>query len=354
MGCIVQLNKNKKNKNELKIGITTKSQKQRKLYRWTIVVNNVIYKPVYHYIAAHLVTYCDHQENRHMALGLRWYELEECPEWYDEHTRGCPYPNGVIIAGSSQVGHGMKVKLIDLSNPKQNQNLPDLEFPVTDVGMTYDSDTGLLTVAGGHQYDKKGGKKTTNSVFQLYVPNIGAKWDKLPVLPFVVTDPMLVNDDEYLYVLGGDTNGTANLGCVRKSKTDREDQWFHIERLPTVDGVSMEHQYYYGGKYAGALWYDKNVRVLTRSECLTYDSAGNTWDRNRKSYSDTSIRHLTPILHKQSIVASIQRKDNPTTTIERFDINAGNWINAARPIITPHESGIGAGRIISVQKNLNF
>ena len=305
---------------------------------------------LYYYIAEHLATYNEEHDNQYRAFGIGWYEqLKDCPPWVDTNTRGCPHPNGVIIAGSSKTEHGMKVRLLDLVK-KEIKDLPDLSCPVTDVGMTYDDSTGVLTVAGGDQYDDRGESEVTNNVFQLSVSSSGATWSQLRNLNFKVTDPMLVNDDKYLYVLGGDANDAANLTCARKSKAARNGRWSYIKNLPTVGGFSMEH-HYCNGKYGGALWYGNKVRVLTRRECLTYDNTNNTWDRT--SYPDSSITHLTPIVHKRMIVASIERS-NPPFTIERLDIKYGTWHHPTFRIVTPHESCIGAGRFTSVHKYSNF
>ena len=128
------------------------------------------------------------------SLPNGWEDTMKCPSWFDTHTRGCPHPNGVVIAGSTQIKqHGMKVELLDLWR-KGTKHLPNLGYPVTDVGMTYDVGTGMLTVAGGDRYDNEGGSQTlSNKVFQLSVPRGGATspaWETLIDLPCEVARPI--------------------------------------------------------------------------------------------------------------------------------------------------------------------
>ena len=219
----------------------------------------------------------------------------------------------------------MKVELLDLWR-KGTKHLPNLGYPVTDVGMTYDVGTGMLTVAGGDRYDNEGGSQTlSNKVFQLSVPRGGATspaWETLIDLPCEVANPMVVNDNEYLYVLGGDNE----VACVMMSKADKEAGWRKIKDLPKEAGVPIDYQYS-GGMHSGALLYKGQIRVLTRTECLTYENTNNKWDIQPYS-SGTKIKHLTPIIHNNVITACIQRENQPIT-IESFDIDTGAWYSVA-------------------------
>ena len=82
-------------------------------------------------------------------------------------TIGCAHPDGVILAGAGDHNTGNHVVLLNVRT-KQPVPLPDI-----------------------------------NQVHQLNVGGDGG-WVKLPSLPHTVANPMLVCDDSYVYVLGGD------------------------------------------------------------------------------------------------------------------------------------------------------
>ena len=192
-----------------------------------------------------------------------------------------------MLAGSSKDGSGKKVALMDLVHDTI-VDLPDLKHPLKDVGMLYDVDTKMLTIAG-----KNSEGSATNA--------------DLTVLTYVIANPMLVSDKEYLYVLGGENSAR----CVRTFKKNPRD-WKHLPDLPKGDelpaGASLAEEYN-GHLYSGALVYDKKVRVLTRTQFLTLEDDPHDMDKKIwvvKTYQDTNkIIHLTPILHDDKIVAGI-------------------------------------------------
>ena len=291
-------------------------------------------------ITARLATYNEDQDNWYREfLPSGWTKRWQGPSWFDKKTRGCRHPDGVIIAGSEDIAHGMKVALIDLTH-KRTVPLPDLDYPVTDVGITYDDVTEVLTVAGSDKYDANGGVELSKAVYRLSELSTEATWTKLEDLPDVVASPMLVNDNAYVYVLGG----VDSVRCVRMLKTDTTN-WRDIKVLPSEVGIPVANKYS-GGVYGGALLYKHQVRVLTTTECLTYES-NNTW--SAVPYSGTRITKLTPVLHKGDIVACVQR-GHPGIAVERFEIALKSWSVLST---TPYKSGIGAGRITSYEPDRN-
>ena len=101
--------------------------------------------------------------------------------------------------------------------------------------MLYDVNTKILTIAGNNSEGS-----AINAVFIRCFPN--AEWNDLTVLTYVVANPMLVSDKEYLYVLGGENSAR----CVRTSKKNPRD-WKHLPDLPKGDeqpaGASLAEKY---------------------------------------------------------------------------------------------------------------
>ena len=53
----------------------------------------------------------------------RWEELIQKPVWWDEYTRGCAHPDGVLLAGAKNHNTGNHVVLLNL-RAKQLVPLP--------------------------------------------------------------------------------------------------------------------------------------------------------------------------------------------------------------------------------------
>ena len=309
--------------------------------------------------------YC-HMKKLHrlFTYDRKWQQVEtekmEYPSWFDNHTRGCPHPDGVILAGSSKNGYEKKMVFLDMYH-KNVVELQDLKHNLKNVGMVYDDDTGKLTIAGGENPDGT----LSSLVLQLPHLNEDAVWDELNVLKNAVASPMLVNDKEYLYVLGG-----ANCrNCVRmckepKDEDDEEDekQWKDLDDLPEATKANE----YSGGLYSGALVDQGKVTVFTKTNFLTLedhpnDDAKKTWipkpyidDPAIKSKrSKRNITHLTPILHGEKIAAGIQRKFAPRITVEilQTDTEGNKYWEKFKS--APKSSRLGAGKFISVNMRVH-
>ena len=63
-----------------------------------------------------------------------WKYRLKCPKWYDRQTIGCPHPEGVIIATSSDKTHHTSLAFIDLRRTAVLA-LKDLCYPSSAMGM---------------------------------------------------------------------------------------------------------------------------------------------------------------------------------------------------------------------------
>ena len=306
--------------------------------------------------------YCS-KRNIYRFWSGTWRKVDfKYPSWYDQNTRNCLHQDGVIIAGSSEEGYGMKVAFLDIRN-NTTVELQDLEYNLKNAGMIFDVDTGKLTIVGGETYkhDDTGVRDLTltNVVFQLPELSNDAVWEKLKPLSDPVANPMLVSDKEHLYVLSGDDCVT----CVRMSKERQEgveNEWVELNDLPGK-GAAFPCEYN-GNLYSGALVYDGKVTVFTRSHYLTLkkdmdDATKTNWkqqpyETGRKTPKG-NINHLTPILHNEHVVAGIRREHEgkQKTRVESFKTNPEGkkyW----RKVISAHKrSELGAGRILFVKSN---
>ena len=293
---------------------------------------------IYFVITALLALYCEGRHSKGYRNDNNSRDLLPCPDWYSPHTRGCPHPDGVVIAGSSFSGHGKKVALVDLHR-QRIVSLTAQDDNRKNVGMVYDPHTSMLTVAGGEIYNVDDRKLTpTNVVMQLNMSKENAEWETFKQLPHLASNPMMVCDDEYLYVLGG-------IGCAKCFRISRNKpvEWNALDDLQQVAPGNE----YDGSLYSGAVVYHGTVTVLTRTKYMMLN--GLKWDT--KEYRDNAnheIKYLSPIIHRGIIVASILLKQDPDEgeeeklQIQLLDTEEHSW----RKLMSAHKNGvIGAGRI---------
>ena len=134
---------------------------------------------------------------------------------------------------------------------------------------------------------------------------------------------------------------------------ERKDNWEVLDDLPKGDdlpaGASLVEEYN-GNLYSGALVYDKKVKVFTRTRCLTLESNPQTWTSQPYASSpgklDSTIKHLTPVLHEDGISAGIERKQQGIT-VEKCNTSDGKkyWQEL---VPAPKKGEIGAGRFLSI------
>ena len=269
----------------------------------------------------------------------------EYPSWFDAHTKGCTHPEGVILAGSSKEGDENKVIFLDIRRLTVVK-LPVLEHILKNVGMVYD--TGRLIIAGGENPDGTLSKR----VWQLPQLNNGAVWEELTALEEPVANPMLVNDEEYLYVLGGEDCRKCVRRC-KDPKNEDEKKWKNLDDLPRTL-VTIE---YSNGLYSGALVCDGKVTVFTRTNYLVLDPIKETWTGTPyggpKIKAKDKITRLTPIVHGDELAAGIQRGSPERYIAEKLQTDS-NGIKYWKKYQKGFEKGeIGAGRFISVLKDID-
>ena len=198
----------------------------------------------------------------------------------------------------------------------------DLPHAVKHVGMSYDDD--VLTLAGGCQ-SVDGQWKNSDKVYQLNIGGDGG-WVKLPSLPHRVTNPMLVCDDSYLYVLGG----AGCKVCVKLPKNNHH-QWATFTDLP-VECSNVR---------GGVLVKNNTVFVMSPSHQMTLNTQTDTW--TTQEYKDNNITYCTPVWHKGKITASVLRGGG-ARTVECYNITTNTW-----SILHRTSASTGAGWFLSVR-----
>ena len=166
---------------------------------------------------------------------------------------------------------------------------------------------------------------------------------------------MLVNDKEYLYVLGGERSRKCVRMC-KKPKNEDENEWKNLEDLPEPD--PKQDNEYSGGLYSGALVDQGKVTVFTRTNFLALEDHLKPWIS--KPYvadpeietSKGNITHMTLISHGEKIAAGIKRQFASLKTIEILITDReGNkrWYLLKS---TSQGAQIGAGKFLSVNMKI--
>ena len=106
--------------------------------------------------------------------------------------------------------------------------------------MIHEDTTAMVTVVGGERYDGNQ-VSVTNAAFQLLLYGSGNIWKEMEALPYPIGDHMLVNYEQYLYVIGG--VGCAG-SCVRMSFKGRG-SWEKMGNLGTSTTGSKRVQKWY-------------------------------------------------------------------------------------------------------------
>ena len=118
---------------------------------------------------------------------------------------------------------------------------------------------------------------------------------------------MLVCDDRYLYVLGGEK-------CTRCVKLDKDNkhQWTNFTDLPM--------QCHNGD--GGALVINNTVVVMSPSQHMTLNTQTDTW--TTQEYNDNNITACAPVWYRDKVTASVKRGDG-ARTVECYNSTTNTW-----------------------------
>ena len=158
-----------------------------------------------------------------------------------------------------------------------------------------------------------------SKVCQLHVKEAcEQEWKVLPSLNHGRYDPIVLNVDNYLYVIGG---GDDELSCERRKHGSQEgDPWETIKPLPeALDD-------YLGG---GGVVINNTINIFTSKYFMIYSTQNNNWPK--REYKKENFICCTPALTPNGeIYASVTRDHHlglgpPVTTVEKYDCSNNVW-----------------------------
>ena len=216
------------------------------------------------------------------------HDLKECPGWIDSGTRGCPIPNGAVLAGASKRSNAMWLAIIDLRYKHKTIKLR-LPFPVESLCMVYDDDTEVLTIAGGTGFGDEE-RALGKQIWQIKLFDKGSEWHQMLSLQQGVYDPVLFSNRGVIFIVGGYNEPKHVDATTRCLKLPIGGGWQDIGNLPEP----LKDP----GHREGVLWTDTNpagreMIVITDDEALHCDSTEDEWVRHDHG---KNLKNCTPVL----------------------------------------------------------
>ena len=286
---------------------------------------------------------------------------KKCPKWIDEGTRGCPIPNGVLLAGSKDRPTAPWVNIIEIGYEVPHPVQIYLPHPVQAQAMVYDAETELLTMAGGIRFTSTEDPEVPNpckQVWQLKLFTKDSQWESLPDLPDGVYDPVLLSRGGTLHVIGGYTKLTEQLADgVTYAEPTPEDGTTLCRVLGTKDKewkLVKELRAPIDAPLGGAGVIHRGIiLVITKTMAQKYEPVNDEWIR--KDYDDTTIYKCTPAVGPDNKICAIahykKEGEDKQVGILEYDFATNKW-TAGSEVYSPFYSSdveVGAGRFMSLQ-----
>ena len=188
-------------------------------------------------------------------------KMMNIPEWVNIGSAVASHRERVVIVGGWNNGAGDKrVLLLDMTDNTKVTQLPDLPEPHFYTGVVL-SDNDVYVVGG---YNNNSGYLSS-----VYYLSLGSDaWQTKKSMPHEVRDPLVIQHQQCIYVLGGYYNGIQSYVSQYNIKGDI---WKRCSDMPVVCS-SVE---------AGVVVNDGRIKVFTVDKCLMYADDTDTWTVKR-------------------------------------------------------------------------
>ena len=181
------------------------------------------------------------------------------PEWVDNCSAVASYKERVVIAGGENRGTGDKrALLLDMPNIKRTRTqLPDLPEPCYNASVVL-SDNDVYVV-GGYNHNR-------GSLKSVYHLSLGSDaWQTKKPMSHAVSSSLVIQHQQYIYVLGEMTNNRAQSSVSQYNIED--DTWKQCSRMPVGCNSNV----------AGVVVHEDRIKVITVDKCLMYADDTDTW-----------------------------------------------------------------------------
>ena len=163
----------------------------------------------------------------------------------------------LVFVGGNMIG-GTEVRLLDMTDETIGVLLPNLPARVHSSGVVL-TDDAVLVIGG-----KDIGNRTVNTVHYLSLGD--DTWQPMLPMPHAVELPLVVQHQQYIYVLGGRNYRGQHQRSASKYNME-DDIWKRCSDMPVA---CNSHE-------AGIVVYGGAIKVITRDRYLMYVDNIDTW-----------------------------------------------------------------------------
>ena len=193
--------------------------------------------------------------------GSQCHNVEVLPDWVNDGSSMASHKELVVIVeGWSHGPVNNRVLLFDMADMPVNTqevNLPSLPELHSYTGVSL-SDTGMYVVGVSNSH--------SDHMSSLYYLSFSSDvWQIKKPLPYTVWTPLVIQHQQFVYVLGGCNINGEQSSVSRYSIED--DTWMRCSDLPVRCSSDT----------AGVVVYHSRLTVVTVDSCVVYDANTDTW-----------------------------------------------------------------------------
>ena len=214
-------------------------------------------------------------------------KMMKLPEWVDGDSAVASHRERVVIVGGKYGNAADKrALLLDMTENTKVTQLPDLPEPRYMTGVVL-SDNDVYVVGGWN--NKRG------SLNSFYYLSLGSDaWQTKKSMPHEVRGPLVVQQQQFIYVLGGAKDCRIQSSVSKYNIED--DTWKQCSDMP-VTCISDRD---------GVVVHEGRIKVFTVDKCLMYADDTDTW--TVKQYNKLGDA-INAFIKSRQICAAVQNGD---------------------------------------------
>ena len=202
-------------------------------------------------------------------------KVMDVPDWVDRYSSVASYRTRVVIAPGWNYMYGSRDKravVLDMTDNTKVTQLPAIP-----------ESRGLQSVvlADNDVYVLGGYYKRRSCISPVYYLSLGSDaWQAKESMPQAVERPLVIQHQQYIYVLGG-SNTRDFLSAVSQYNI-KDDTWKRCSDMPVACSSQV----------AGVVVHEGRIKVFTPEQCLMYDDDTDNWTVKYYSKLGHSVKAL--------------------------------------------------------------
>ena len=229
-------------------------------------------------------------------------KMMNLPEWVDDGSSVASHKERVVIVGGWNNGAiDERALLLDMTDNTKVTQLPDLPEPQYSAGVVL-SDNDVYVVGGVNN--------ASGCLIPVYYLSLGSDaWQKKKSMPHAVKDPLVIQHQQCIYVLGGiNVNGDQSSSVSQYNIKD--DTWKQCDDMLVACNSCN----------AGVVVHEGRIKLITVNKCLIYADDTDTW--TVKHYNKLGGA-VNAFVRRGQICAVV--RNNPTFSMMSYDDVDNVW-----------------------------